>query len=378
MFVFFLIIKSFSILASIEKTLNEQNFEGESKYVAVIDAGSTGTRLNIFGYLMPGNILYDYQVYKTSPGLHTLTDKEIKDQLIYLIKNMNKKIPVSLHGTAGLRLLDKDKQENVINVVNSTFKKYNLKLKDASIISGLEEGIYALESLNFLCEFNNFIKEYGCKTDNIKMLLNDSGFCDENLKLDKICINNDTTLINDGQLSSDELYTGIIDMGGGSVQLAYEFPLNDPFESPIHVIHTSKKKIYLNSFLGWGLVEGLKVLQKFRKYKYKDRTMFDELLKDFKRAEKPDINNVDRLFLLSFFYEKFNELGFNFKVTIKEVKEKYDERCKKEDNKFCDEIYYMYKFLEAQGIDKNKTMYLLKDIAGISINWAVARGFMML
>lgn len=385
---------SHNLIERFRNTLLKSGYVSNEKYIIVIDAGSTGTRLHIYGFLKPGNIISYHSTIKLTPGLHTLKKKKtIKKYLKKLLekgrmglseKGVNiREVPIVLLGTAGMRSLDVKGKIKMVKLVERIFKKFRLKIFQVDIISGFEEGILALQSLKLLIEYNNnIVYKFGCADTELNKYLNNisNGFCDMKANRKK--------------------YHGIIDMGGGSVQLAYEFPSYDPYNDPKHVIYSIDKNIYLNFFPGWGLNEGIKVLKINQKYTLEDEngkkiTMFDKLLDDFKYNDKPDINKVDDLYLLSYFYDKFMKLGCQTKTNLVEIKNKIDKKCgdknisyrigsdkKKEncneDGEICDEVYYMYKFLMAQGIDRNKMLYLVSDIDGIDLNWSFSKGIMML
>ncbi|KAM0676247.1 hypothetical protein GVAV_000210 [Gurleya vavrai] len=367
-----------TLLETVARQLELDSQDSFTKYVGVIDAGSTGTRLSVYGFLMPGIIINYYSISKTKPGLHTLqTTEKIYDSINGLIekgknklKNKNidiKDIPIVFAATAGIRSMDKNKRDNIFKTVKKAFNDNEISFTEVDTISDYLEGLYALESVNFLEDYNyNILHKYGCANEEIKNKLLDfkKDFCDRKIT------------------SKDEKYIGVMEMGGGSVQIAYEFDKNDKYNDPLHVIETNKKKIYINALPGWGLVEGMKVLEENKEYKIKDHKkeidMFDELMKDFNPGKRPDINKTDELFLLAFFYEKYTELGCKYYTTLKEIKEKSEKKCKGKEDKFCKELEYLNRFLDAQNIEENKTLYLLKDIAGINSSWTLPRAVLML
>lgn len=385
-----------NIIDKVRNSLLGSGYVASEQYVAVIDAGSTGTRINMYGFLVPGNIISYYSIVKSTPGLHQITNKsKVRKYLRSLLEEgrevLSKRgidirsIPFVLQGTAGLRSLEPSKREELFEYINHIFTKYGIKIYEINVISGYAEGAYALESLKLLIQYNNnVIYKYGCDNNELKKYLKaiSSDFCDFKVSSTK--------------------YHGIIDMGGGSVQIAYEFSTKDPYDDPIHVIHSYTSNIYINFFPGWGLNEGIKVLKKNKKYTLTDSegheiTMFDKLLDDFKFNDKPDINNVDELYLMSYYYDRLSELGCDTKTDLGEIKYLFDKVCgdkpisfdesnlldsfaeeTQEDSKFCDEVYYLYKFLEAQGLEHAKPLFIVSDIDGINLNWSLSKGIMML
>ncbi|KAM0676701.1 Ectonucleoside triphosphate diphosphohydrolase 5 [Binucleata daphniae] len=348
-----------------------------TKYVGVIDAGTTGTRFNIYGFIMPGRIISYYNILKVKPGLHTLNTKdEIKKSLNQMLKKVEKKmknkidikqVPITFSGTAGIRSLTDEKRNMLLEVVNNCLSAYNNQNNETNVISAFTEGLYALETLKFLKEYNDSVLyRYGCAVDSIHEILSaiSKSFCEVQKK------------------DNAQKYIGVIEIGGGSIQIAYEFDKKDKYNDPLHVIENSNKKIYINAFPGWGLVEGLHTLDINKDYAIKDDnkkiTMIDELIKDFKAENKPNINNTDEIYLLAFFYDKYTELGCNFETTLEEIKKKTKKKCSGIDSTFCKEINYMNMFMDAQGFDADKKLYLIKDIAGVNASWTVRQALTML
>lgn len=352
----------------------ESMYDVKKNFVGVIDAGTTGTRLNIFGFLEPGNIIANYISIKSYPGLHTLKNKEIKAVINYLLTNGEKRLKYhgvklkdvvfAFKGTAGMRKITKKKQEQILNIISKHFETKKLTLKHPEVISGLREGFLSFTSLSMLIDYkNNILTEFGCKNKKLRRYI--------------------TNLVPEFCLieASKSKYKGILDMGGGSIQVAYEFSKKDKFDDSMHVIHTIGKNIYINSFPGWGLKEGMKVLRENENYKLKYdngkvETMFDKLLDDFKIQKKPNINNVDELYLSSYFYDRFKQLGCRTKTNLDSILTLYNKKCGKT-SQFCREIYYMYKFLEAQGLKSEKQLLLVNDIAGVSLNWSLSSALIL-
>lgn len=396
-YLFITIIHQKTLIGTFRNSLVESSRITTERYSIVIDAGSTGTRLNIYGFLVPGNIISYYHKVKMNPGMHTLKKRnDIKKYINEILKSATaelakdginiKYVPIVFQGTAGLRSLNEKKRNKMFKYITEVFNQHHLNLNSIDIISGYDEGIFALHSLNLLIQYNNnVLYDYGCSNYDLKNYLEEisGGFCDMRFEKQK--------------------YHGIIDMGGGSVQIAYEFSTEDKYADPIHVIHSLSKNIYINFFPGWGLNEGIKVLKINSKFKLIDKsgnklTMFDKLLDDFRLNNKPDINNVDELYLLSYFYDKFKKLGCQTKTSLKEIKVLINEKCRNNDisydqknrksdqseeshdnsTDFCDEVYYLYKFLDVQGMDDNKMLILVSDIDGINLNWSLSRGMKMI
>jgi apyrase len=199
-----------------------------SQYALIIDAGSTGSRLHLFEYskenkipviqdvfsenVKPGLSSYEKKPEAAGPSLKKLLD----DALLELQKKQIEpsSVTISVLGTAGLRLLPKEKQEAIYqNVSLYLTTHYNFKLKTLETISGKMEGLFGWLDVNYL--LNNFE-------------------------------------------GSEDKTAGSIDVGGASTQIVFSTTdkrkAADELELKIGETHYT---LYSKSFLGLGLVEAL-------------------------------------------------------------------------------------------------------------------------
>jgi len=145
------------------------------KYAVIVDCGSSGTRAHIFNW--PGNatgdrLLVEVQpsldpqtgrplVIKIRPGLASLRDRadEASDYMKPVMDFISRHIPEDLHqktpvyfkGTAGLRLLTKEEQTEILNDIAADLKvEYNFPHLFTEVIGGDQEGVYQWLSINSL------------------------------------------------------------------------------------------------------------------------------------------------------------------------------------------------------------------------------------
>ncbi|KAJ4821918.1 hypothetical protein Tsubulata_017068, partial [Turnera subulata] len=170
--------------------------EETNSYAVVFDAGSSGSRVHVFSFdsnldLVPVEEGSDeYEVFlQTKPGLSSYaSDPQAAAESLepLLVKAENavpealwSETPVRLGATAGLRSLEGNASAQILEAVRDLFM-YNSTLKyeddSVSILSGAQEGSYMWIAINYL--LGNVGNEY------------------------------DDTV-------------GIVDLGGGSVQMAY-------------------------------------------------------------------------------------------------------------------------------------------------------------
>lgn len=189
--------------------------------LAVIDVGSTGSRLHVYAYDTDATNtainINEIWNKKTKPGLATI-DANQNTIDTYLNTLMNDapitNMPVYFYATAGMRLLPAQKQEAYYNAVQNWFAQQSQwQLLAAKTITGKEEALYDWLSVNYQL----------------------------------------------GNLNSDEKNAvGVMDMGGASVQIVFPNKNNQTINADNEVAVDVYGKHYLlsvNSFLGLGQTE---------------------------------------------------------------------------------------------------------------------------
>ncbi|KAG8745622.1 Golgi apyrase [Ceratobasidium sp. 414] len=205
------------------------------RFGIVIDAGSSGSRLQIYSWKDPrtvraqhGSSIHDKLpriekgtidgtdwVKKVEPGLSTFGDKPsgvaaylrplLAHALVHIPPSLHPQTPIFLLATAGMRLLPPTQQRDVLGAAcdflrfHSDFKVGDINLKaglgvghgcgtNVRIITGQEEGLFGWLAVNYLMD----------------------GF-DVHSR----------SKVNDGSNTAGSTY-GFLDMGGASTQIAYE------------------------------------------------------------------------------------------------------------------------------------------------------------
>ena len=194
----------------------------EQKYcVAVIDAGSTGTRLHIFSYDLDENntpiAITERWAKKIRPGLTSIepNQNEINRYLGNLFSGTAaRRLPVYFFSTAGMRLMAKSRQDRIYLYVQEWFKRHsNWQLDSARTISGSEEGLFAWLAINYQL----------------------------------------------GTLTNPKESVGVLDMGGASVQVAFPVKEASQINNPENIqevdLYGKHFTLFVHSFLGLGLNE---------------------------------------------------------------------------------------------------------------------------
>lgn len=206
-------------------------------YAVIFDAGSSGSRVHVFCFdqyldlvpigqdlelfvqLKPGLSAYAKDPHAAAKSLKSLLDKA-ED---VVPKELRETTPVRVGATAGLRQLPGDASDRILDSVRAYLKdKSSLKSQDdwVTVLDGTQEGAYQWVTINYL--LGNLGKKY-----------------------------------------SDTV--GVVDLGGGSVQMAYAISEADAAKAPkisdgedtyVKEMFLKGKKYYLyvHSYLHYGLL----------------------------------------------------------------------------------------------------------------------------
>ncbi|KAF3789353.1 putative apyrase 6 [Nymphaea thermarum] len=137
-------------------------------YGIVIDGGSTGTRIHLFEYRNDGRVPVlesiskeNFATMRTHPGLSAFEEDPdgAGRSILGLLKFAKERIPkdqwseteVRLMATAGLRRLELESQERILDECRKvlTLSRFKFKNEWASVITGADEGIYAWVAANY-------------------------------------------------------------------------------------------------------------------------------------------------------------------------------------------------------------------------------------
>ncbi|PON31867.1 Nucleoside phosphatase [Parasponia andersonii] len=235
-------LKIFSINAhrKLSRTLHisSPSFSSNSSstYAVIFDAGSSGSRVHVYNFDSNLDLLHvgdELELFEqVSPGLSSYADNvtAAAESLIGLLESAEAAVPEELHSstpvrvgaTAGLRFLSGNTSEEILEAVRDLLKQrsdFKLESDAVAVLDGIQEGSYLWVSINYL--LGNLGKEYPNTV-------------------------------------------GVVDLGGGSVQMAYAISETAYENAPTpsvgekYVKHTylngTDYYLYVHSYLGYGLL----------------------------------------------------------------------------------------------------------------------------
>ncbi|KAG0546356.1 hypothetical protein BDA96_02G440500 [Sorghum bicolor] len=177
---------------------------GADKYAVIFDAGSSGSRVHVFRFDSNLDLVHigtEIELFvQKKPGLSAYGNdpREAAESLVSLLDEAKRVVPVELRdqtpvrvgATAGLRNLGAQKSEAILQAVRDLLReKSSFKNKEdwVTVLDGTQEGAYEWVTINYL--LGNLGKTYA-----------------------------DTV--------------GVVDLGGGSVQMAYAIAEKDAEKAP--------------------------------------------------------------------------------------------------------------------------------------------------
>ncbi|KGP63540.1 multidrug DMT transporter permease [Legionella norrlandica] len=189
--------------------------------LAVIDAGSTGSRLHIYSYDLDDNKtpIHINEIWnkKIKPGFATIepNSSTIDAYLTTLLADApTEHIPVYFYATAGMRLLPQSKQKKYYDELEQWFKQQSQwQLVEAKTITGNDEALFDWLAVNY-------------KLGTLQSKQNQS--------------------------------VGVMDMGGASVQIVFPIQKNEEINKLYQVeldLYGQHITLYVHSFLGLGQTE---------------------------------------------------------------------------------------------------------------------------
>ncbi|KAI7905604.1 nucleoside phosphatase GDA1/CD39 [Cokeromyces recurvatus] len=216
------------------------------KYAVMIDAGSTGSRIHVYRFHQCGDHepiqLEEEELFaQTIPGLSAYPDDPqqaansldilLDDAMKIVPKRLQRRTPMAVKATAGLRLLGQEKSNAILKTVRHHLEaKYPFPIvggdDGVAIMEGRDEGVYAWITVNFL--LGNF--------DSTRSLVTPHT-------------------------------AAVLDLGGGSTQIVFEPDRLEDGSLP-EILDTDFKYVlkhegrehvlYQHSYLGYGLMEARK------------------------------------------------------------------------------------------------------------------------
>lgn len=206
-------------------------------YAAIFDAGSSGSRVHVFCFndrldlVAIGNDLELFVQRKPGLSAFAMDPDAAANSLLDLLekaeaavpRDLRSKTPVKVGATAGLRQLEGDASDRILQAVRDFLEKkssFKSKADWVTVLDGNQEGAYQWVTINYL--LGNLGKNY-------------------------------------------ESTVGVVDLGGGSVQMAYAISESDAAKAPKFsngeetyvkemFLMGIKYYLYVHSYLHYGLL----------------------------------------------------------------------------------------------------------------------------
>ncbi|MBA0621131.1 hypothetical protein Godav_006780, partial [Gossypium davidsonii] len=241
-----------------------------TKYGIIIDGGSTGTRIHVFRYRVDGskNLVFDFKEgsdsLKVNPGLSAYVEypEAVSDSLGKLLEFGRKKVPrkqlaeteIRLMATAGLRLLDVELQERILEECRKVLRVSGFRFHDewASVITGntMRVTLVEIEYLSLDHVLSEFCEPMGENFDGVLQLRCRKGKSSSDEGVYAWVVANYAL----GTLGGNPLdTTGIIELGGASAQVTFfsNEPMPSKFSRSIKFGNFTYS-LYSHSFLHFG------------------------------------------------------------------------------------------------------------------------------
>lgn len=396
-----------------------------NNFVVVLDAGFTSTKLNVYSF--NGKIISSSYTKFYHPGLHELDLDEIGNVLKKVLQEAKRyveensgavdKTRLAFVATEGLRSLQPSFVSKILECVCVLVQKSGFLSGKSSVIimDGVFEGLYAYEALVYLLLLNDrnneMVKKLGegaskgevrsksrpnAGTGKIGAVIEEKPidiFNDfmvvDSIKSQDLVGSKETSatrepkIIKTGDKSRkaqkektirvekpEKFSLGIIEMGGGSVQIAFS------------TVVKNKYQMFVHSFHELGLIKGQEMLASIN---FHDRcTSFaPSCILDFKNIFKLNefshiapINSVKKFFLLSFFYDRLVEFRAPIKKFL-DIITLYEKRCGKQSS-FCTDVKYMIFVLKGIGLKEETDVDIKRYVGEKNLNWGLAKALEML
>lgn len=165
------------IQQSLSSDLEEKEKSQARFFAAVIDAGSTGTRLHIFEFSHDPTHAHsifelESETFKeVKPGVSTyaktpeLAAENVRELLLvakkYIPYDLWEKTPLTFRATAGVRLLNEKEADAILTNIESEVMSSGFLIDDdaVGVLSGIDEGVFGWFTLNFLLSRLNNLSE---------------------------------------------------------------------------------------------------------------------------------------------------------------------------------------------------------------------------
>ncbi|ELQ76882.1 Nucleoside phosphatase [Trachipleistophora hominis] len=169
--------------------------------------------------------------------------------------------------------------------------------------------------------------------------------------------------------TNSKLSLGIIEMGGGSMQIAFSTNVGNKYQLFIHSFHNLGLIKGMNELLSLNLLERCRDLKDECVHCIREHFNLNE----FVRAAP--LHSVHKFYLLSFFYDRLSEYQPIRKFD--DIINVYKTRCVRR-TKNCNDLEYMVLVLKGIGLKGDTRVEIGRMIDDKNLNWGLAKALEML
>ncbi|XP_031641021.1 ectonucleoside triphosphate diphosphohydrolase 5-like [Contarinia nasturtii] len=371
------------------------------QYSVVIDAGSTGNRATAYKFNINRKtkqfILDDGEEYvKEHGGLGTFVDpSEAAEKIKILLEKLKEKLnlpsevlgktPLVLKATGGLRKLNPLHAEKILVEVRKVLQSSGFLVKGnaASIISGVDEGIFSWFSINYISG------HWGTKNFKTVVALDLGGastqvtFALSGKSEDPWIEDNLYTVSTSVPKAKAKVFsTSYMDLGAEAVRLAVFSHGNPEGATHLHTVcmhpdtKPSLKKFGTTLYTMYGIPH-----EKSTGYFDVCRNLVKEKVLHLLSPKPSPLKNESEVYAFSGFYFRFRKTGLinreeGGQVTLEDILSSAQKACSVPNNKnpyLCLDLTYMYVLLsDGYELGPDTKVNFHQKLNGHDISWALA------
>lgn len=308
--------------------------------LGIFDAGSTGTRLNIYTFDDEG--IKEVASYRRTGGLHKMPLGMVSGTIDYLIREsqIDRLTPLWFYGTAGIRSLPAAQQTAIMTEAKNVLAGYNLR--EAGILSATSEGAYMLKAFEYLSPYHPSFMIVDMGGLSVQLIKKD----EEGAQVESYELG-----ITKSQCDADRAVLGY---------LAAAKPCTSCTPCPAGVRESRLMDAFDNDASA----------QLLGAYCRQSQCIIENFVASSVRRAKTGCFGPT-VFLCSYMHDLFG--GYGRSLTLKSLGDVFRSSCGTALSRECRQIYYAIMLLERLGFCEGEVLHPLRKIGGFDVTWALGR-----